>query len=202
LKNDVKEDIKNWDEPEAVNKLFARVQRIKTPYFLYALNNAYHSEQFIAVIRSRYPVVLKDASFGNSRYVFFKNSDKQLKPKMVQQTRVSEEEFLATFTWPVSKFNSESSVFLTNHSIIDGNEPVYGVVTIERDGKQLLNGNSPVLYQSFDANQQFKGNKDLGTAYLGFRLPSACLPSDSIKCYLWNPAQLKVRPGKWTIGYR
>ena len=115
---------------------------------------------------------------------------------------VSEEEFLATFTWPVSKFNSESSVFLTNHSIIDGNEPVYGVVTIERDGKQLLNGNSPVLYQSFDVNQQFQGNKDLGTAYLGFKLPSASLPTDSIKCYLWNPTKLKISPGKWTIGYR
>jgi hypothetical protein len=201
LKNDVNEDIKNWDEPEAVNKLFARVQRIKTTYFLYALNNAYHSEQFIAVIRSRYPVVFKDASFGNSRYVFFKKSNKQLRPNTVQQMQVSEEEFLATVTWPVDQFNSGSSVFLTNHSIVEGNEPVYGVVTIERDEKQLLNGNSPVLYQSFDVNQKFNGNKDLGTAYLGFKLPVACLPTDSIKCYLWNPTKLKISTGKWIVGH-
>lgn len=202
LKNDVNEDIKDWDEPEAVNKLFARVQRTITPYFLYAFNNAYHSEQFIAVIRSCFPLVLKDVSYGNSRFVFFRKLDKQLKPKTVQQTHVSKEEFLATFTWPVGKFNSGSSVFLTNQSIVEGYEPVYGVVTIERDGKQLLNGNFPVLYQSFDLNQQFKGNKDLGTAYLGFKLPSTCLSTDSIKCYLWNPTKLKVRHGKWTISKR
>lgn len=202
LKNDVNEDIKDWDEPEAVNKLFARVQRTQIPYFLYALNNAYHSEQFIAVIQSRYPVVLKDVSYGNSRYVFFRKLDRQFKQNTVRQLQVSKEEFLATFTWPVGKFNSGRSVYLTNHSIVEGNEPVYGVVTIERDGKQLLNGNSPVLYQTFDVNQQFKGNKDLGTAYLGFKLPTICLPTDSIKCYLWNPTKLKVRPGSWTISKR
>jgi len=201
LKNDVNEEIKNWDEPEAVYKLFERVQRAKTPYFLYALNNAYHSEQFIAVIRSRYPVVLKDASFGNSRYVFFRKSGKQLKPSTVQQIQESQEEFLATFSFPVRNVQGKRSVFLTNKSIVEGNEPVYGVVTIERDGKQLLNGDSPVLYQSFDINQKFNGNKDLGTAYLGFKLTSASLPTDSIKCYLWNPTKLKISPGKWIVGH-
>ena len=203
IKEDLTEKIKNWDDPKTVNQLYARVQLAKTPYFLYVLNNAYHSEQFLEVIRSRYPIILLNKRFGNTRLLLFEQKVGAQNNTPIIQSKSSNAEFSADQTLAISSFKKTGKVFfITSKSKVEGVGPVYAVVTMERKGKQLMSGEFPTLYQTFDINQKFKGNTKIGNAYLGFELPASYQPSDVIKVFIWNPNRLSVWSGKWEIGQR
>ena len=69
---------------------------------------------------------------------------------------------------------------------------MYLIVTLERNGSQLMNGEYPVLYAGYNQSQltEEKGEQDF---YCVFQLPEGTLPSDNLKIYFWNPEKGKVK---------
>ncbi len=201
VKEDLTEDIVNWDDVTACNRLYERVQQSQTPYFLYVKNNAFHTEQFIEIIRSRYPVLIKKKWFGNSLCVLFK---REARPPSDEKNLsfASHQEFIYTNTSTISKFSKVRPLFIQITAKVSGRGEVYAVATIERNGMQLMKNGTPIIYQTFDLNQTFQNQPSKGKAYLGFNIPLECKPTDVLKWYIWNPNKYTVHFGKWTVGQR
>jgi hypothetical protein len=78
LNQDVKESIIDWDKHDAIYKIGDRVKRSTTPFFIYSVNNKYHTPMFLEIIQRQYPIVLESEKYGNSEYFLFAKSGQTL----------------------------------------------------------------------------------------------------------------------------
>jgi hypothetical protein len=201
LKEDLSETIINWENPETVYQLAERVKLSGTPYFCYSVNNDFHSQMFLEVIRRKYPVIVQSLFVGNSKYVLFGRKGKRnfgnpfLKGKIVDTVFTSNEFFndISTKVADLPVTTTNNSYFLiTRKGENSPKNPLYLIVTLERNGSQLMNGEYPVLYAGYNQSQliEEKGEQDF---YCVFQLPEGTLPSDNLKIYFWNPEKGKVK---------
>jgi hypothetical protein len=201
LKENLSETIINWENPETVYQLAERVKLSDTPYFCYSVNNDFHSQMFLEVIRRKYPVIVQSLFVGNSKFVLFGRKGKRnfenpfLKGKIVDTVLTSNEFFNDISTkvadLPAAKTNN-SYFLITSKGENSPKNPLYLIVTLERNGSQLMNGEYPVLYAGYNQSQltEEKGEQDF---YCVFQLPEGTLPSDNLKIYFWNPEKGKVK---------
>ena len=201
LKEDLSESIINWENPETVYQLLDRVKSSKTPYFCYSVNNDFHDQMFLEVIRRKYPVILKSLFVGNSKFILFGRNGKRrfgsafLKGKNID-TLITSNEFFNDISAKIAdlpKAKTKNSYYLiTCNGYNSPQNPLFLIVTLERNGSLLMNGEYPVLYAGYNQSKLIEenGRQDF---YCVFQLPEGILPSDNLKIYFWNPEKGKVK---------
>ncbi len=200
LKHDVQESIIDWDKQETIYKLSDRVKQSKTPYFIYSVNNKYHTPMYIEAILKKYPVALEVQKFGNSEYYLFGKSGKALFEnhevvKIHQSQTKDSNEFMAEGKFPIAEvkswFGTDGYLKLSTELNAKISAPIYLVATIERQGQILKNGTDPALYVAYDQNI-FESQPDHSELICAFILPQNLNEKDELKIYLWNPEKVAL----------
>jgi hypothetical protein len=202
LDSKLTESIIDWEKPEAMKDLYSRIANSRTPYFIYSVNNKFHSPMFIEIIKKKYPIVRDYKIFGNSQFYFFsiagrsKQENKWIRNLKTELTE-SHLEFLNAHTFKVSDFPqinaSKGAYFVVSCKVNKGDlAELYLVVSLERNGKILLNGKDPFLYVAY--NQIGINDKsNLINCVTAFQIPEIAQSNDTIKMYLWNPKKGTVK---------
>jgi hypothetical protein len=201
LNKNVKESIIDWEKLDALIKLGDRVKRSTTPFFIYSVNNKYHTPMFLEIIQRQYPFIHESEKYGNSEYFLFAKSgqtliEKQQVTNLHQPISAGNNEFMAEARFPISQvkswISSDAYLKLSTKLISQNNSSVYLVATIERQGEILKNGADPVLYFAYDQNI-FESEKDTSVLINAFSLPEDLNDSDELKIYIWNPQKVPIR---------
>ncbi len=200
LNQDVKESIIDWDKQDAINKLASRVTNAKTPFFIYSVNNKYHTPMFLEIIQRKYPIIRESEKYGNSEYFLFAKSGQTLYEKkkvanINKRISASNNEFMAEARFPISQakswLSSGAYLKLSTQLITENNPSVFLVATIERQGQILKKGTDPVLYVAYDQNI-FKSENDTSSLINAFNLPEDLDETDELKIYIWNPKMIQI----------
>jgi len=201
VENDLEETIIDWDQPNAFDLLNKKVQKAKTPYFCYSVNNKYHSPMFLELIRQYYPKVQKTyLTKYSSFYLFSKKGDRNLKDvfytgKYIDPGFVDYEFFnekkIALKSLPELKSAKDYYLIKSSGEII-GNQPVFLVAVIERDSQILMKNELPYAYFAFDQSK-LKNAGSEQEFLLAFDLPEGLMDSDILKIYFWNPQKGKIK---------
>lgn len=200
LNKDVKESIIDWDKQDAINKLASRVTNAKTPFFIYSVNNKYHTPMFLEIIQRKYPIIRESEKYGNSEYFLFAKSgqtllEKQQVANINQSFSASNNEFMAECRFPISQvkswMSSDTYLKVSTQLKTENNSSVFLVATIERHGQILKNGTDPVLYVAYDQNI-FKSQNDSSFLINAFNLPEDLDETDELKIYIWNPKMVQI----------
>ena len=200
LNQDVQESIIDWDKQDAINKLASRVTKAKTPFFIYSVNNKYHTPMFLEIIQKKYPAIREAEKYGNSEYFLFAQSGQTLLKKQQvanihQSVTASNNEFMAEAHFTISQvkswISSDAYLKLSTQLITENNSSVYLVANIERQGQILKKGTDPVLYVAYDQNI-FKSLNDTSLLINAFKLPEDLDETDKLKIYIWNPKMAPI----------
>jgi hypothetical protein len=195
LKKDVSESIVDWEQQDAVYKLSKRVSDSKKNYFIYSVNNKYHTPMYLELIQRHYPVLLDVQIFGNSAYYLFgklgeSRIEKHQVARIDHHLSLDSNEFSSEGKFLLSEVKKwvGSNGYLKLSSKLNTNSdyPRYLVASVERDGAILMKGNDPVLYIAYD---QLKLESSFNSFEMvsAFELPDNLRDNDILKIYLWNP---------------
>jgi hypothetical protein len=200
LKEDIDEAIVDWEKQDAVYELSKRVNESKKYYFIYSVNNKYHTPMFLEIINQHYPVLIDAQLFGNSAYYLFSKTGKSAIEKhqvasIRHNSSLDNNEFSCEGKFPISlvKTWGGSKVYLKISSKLSSksNTPIFLVASIEREGELLMNGSDPVLYVAYDQNR-LNATINPIEMFSAFDLPNNLKDKDVLKIYIWNPKKSTI----------
>ncbi len=207
LETPLKESITDWSNGDIVYELAERAKKSEKNYFLYTWSNNFHLPMYYEVIQKHFPFTVDEKSyFGSSFRLFSKNKKRILKPeyKLIHSSlpQTTNEEFFGEMKLPVEKvyrrIEENQYILLQTQGMLESNYPLFYVVTLERNGEMVKNGDIPLLYAAYDQAKLNNINTNI-TFFNAFNLPKEALPSDLIKIYFWNPEKAKVQIGETKI---
>jgi len=200
LKKPLTESITDWSNADVVYQLAERAKKSNKKQFLYTWSNSFHIPMYYEVIQKHYPSIIDtETYFGSSFHLFSKNKRNVLTPERnilpVTKPLITSDEFFGELKVPVEnvyrKIKDNQYILLKTKGKLHSNSPLYFVVTLERNGEMVKNGESPLFYTAFDQAKlnPIKRSTEFFTA---FDIPKEALPTDIIKIYFWNPKKYKV----------
>jgi len=201
VKDDLKEEIVDWDEADALYLLADRAKASKTKYFCYSFSNKYHVPMFLEVIRKYYPVKVSSMTTKfTCVYLYSKEGKRQGEKTFYTKTSADtgfvNSEFIMETKIPFSSVHyrkSKDDYFVfTCTGILKDLVPLHLVVTVERNGATLMNGKDPLVYYGYDQSRinEIGKEQEFLTA---FDLPEDLKPTDILKAYIWNPEKGMVK---------
>lgn len=200
LKKDVDENIVNWEQQDAVYKLSKRVNDSKKNYFIYSVNNKYHTPMYLELINKRYPVLIDAQIFGNSAYYLFSKTGKSAIEKhqvasIKHNSSLDSNEFSCEGKFPISFIKNwecaKGYLKLSSKLNSKSSSPIFLVASVERDGALLMNGKDPALYVAYDQNLLRTASYPFQMVS-AFGLPDKLSDKDTLKIYLWNPKKIPL----------
>jgi hypothetical protein len=162
---------------------------------------------YYEVIQKYFPATLDEETYFGSSFRLFSNTNKRiLKPEknLIKSVtpQTTNEEFFGEIKLSVEKvyrkIEENQYILLQTQGFLESNSPLFYVVTLERNGEMVKNGDIPLLYAAYD--QAKLNDINANTIFFNaFNLPEEALPSDLIKIYFWNPEKAKVQIGETKI---
>lgn len=207
---DVAEPIADWSSPETVYALADRARDSKKDYFIYNWSNHFHLPIYYEVIRRQYPYVIHHRDYFNSASTIYSRKPAtspglQKKAALVKmentfpETVTSEEEFIGAIYVSVGELRKSQEAYGYNlveaAGRMEETAPFYLVVTLERDGQTIMQGEYAMLYAAYDQSRLLESGKDV-TFFTAFSAPEKALDTDLIHIYFWNPEKQKVTVNK------
>lgn len=211
-KTPIQESIVDWKNPNVVYTLADRAKISQKDYFVYNWSNNFHLPMYYEVLRNHFPYIYAHRLYFNSAATIFSKSKTNFQgfqPRKLtarfentfQQSTISNEEFIGGMWIPIEIFQKhmQAEYFLVRaKGKFEKNIPFHLVVTIERDGKMLMEHENALLYAAYDQSKLEKpGYKT--TFFNAFSIPENVLPTDMVHIYFWNPLKQKVEINKPTL---
>jgi hypothetical protein len=196
VEKDLNESIIDWENSETMDEFIDRVSNAKTDYLCYSFSNRFTVPMYFEVIRSSFPEIIQTVQTRYSFFVLFAKSVKKRKfgvpilssksscPKETND-EFSDELFYEVSKLPLLKSPWDYYLLRCKTKMID-TIPLFLTLTIERNGEAWKRGEDLAVYFSYDFSKLSKvgETKDMICA---FNLPKDILPTDKLKCYIWNP---------------